>query len=78
METKERKNTNTSSRSENLVKGVETLEMKFAGNKYYIQFTSTGEKIKDFMHDIHKLSVKLTITQMTAKKDSKNHGEREW
>ena len=69
METKERENTNTSPRSSNAGKRVEHLEMKFGGKTYDAQLTtSTGEKKKYFMHDMHKLAVDVTFTQMTAKK----------
>ena len=44
---------------------------------YDTQFTpSTGEKKKYFMHDMHKLAVDATFTQMTAKKGIQKHGER--
>ena len=49
--------------------------MKFGGKTYYTQFaTRNGEKKKDFMHDMHKLSVDVTFTHMTAKKGIKKHG----
>ena len=44
METKERKNTNTRSRSYNARNFVERLDMKFGGKKYDTQFTSIGKK----------------------------------
>ena len=76
METKERENTNTSPRRANAGKGVERLEMKFGGKTYDTQFaTSTGERKKCFMYNIHKLAVDVTFTQMTAKKGIKKHGE---
>ena len=62
METKERKNTNTRPIRLNAGKGVECLEMKFRGNKYYTQFTSTGRKIKYFIHDMKKPAVDVTFT----------------
>ena len=75
METKERENTNTSPRRANAGKGVERLEMKFGGKTYDTQFaTSTGERKKYFMYNIHKLAVDVTL--MTAKKGIKTHGER--
>ena len=50
--------------------------MKFGGGKYDTQFaTSTREKKKYFIHDMHKLAVDVTLTEMTAKKDIKKHGE---
>ena len=50
--------------------------MKFGGKTYNTQFnTSTVEKKKYFMHDMHKLAVDVTFTQMTAKKGLKKHGE---
>ena len=43
---------------------------------YDTQFTpSTGEMKKYFMHDMHKLAVDATFTQMTAKKGIQKHGE---
>ena len=51
--------------------------MKFGGKTYNTLFsTSTGEKKKYFMHDMHKLAVDVTFTQMTAKKGIKKHGKR--
>ena len=51
--------------------------MKFGGKTYDTQFaTSTGERKKCFMYNIHKLAVDVTFTQMTAKKGIKTHGER--
>ena len=45
MKTKERENTNTRPRMDNVGKGVERLEIKFGGKTYDTQFTtSTGEK----------------------------------
>ena len=44
METKERKNTNTSKIRLNTGKVVEHPEIKFGGKKYYTQFISNGEK----------------------------------
>ena len=44
METKERENTNKIPRRDNSGKGVDHLKMKFKGEKYYTQFTSTGKK----------------------------------
>ena len=77
LETKQRKNTNTRPRRANTGKGVEHCEMKFGGGKYDTQFaTSTGQKKTYFMHDIHKISVDVKLTQMTAKKGIKNHGGR--
>ena len=53
--------------------------MNFRGGKYDTQFsTSTGERKKYFMHDMHKLVVDVTFTQMTAKKGINKHGERDW
>ena len=46
METKERENTNKIPRRDNSGKGVDQLEMKSKGKKYYTQFTRTGEKRK--------------------------------
>ena len=43
METKERENTATIPRRVNGGKGVERLQIKFVGNKYYTQFTRTGK-----------------------------------
>ena len=51
--------------------------MKVGGETYDTQFTtSTGEKKKYFMHDMHKLAVDVKSTQITAKKGIKKHGER--
>ena len=45
--------------------------MKFRGKIYDTKLTtSTGEK-KKYMHDMHKLDVDVTFTQMTAKKGIK-------
>ena len=50
--------------------------MKFGRGKYDTQFTtSTREKKKYFMHDMHKLAMDVTFIQMTAKKGIKKHGE---
>ena len=76
LETKEHENTNTRPRRANVGKGVDRLEMKFGGGKYDTQFTtSTREKKKYFMHDMHKLAVDVTFTQITAKRGIKKHGE---
>ena len=73
-ETKERGNTNTSTRKSNTGKGVECLEKKFGLKTYETQFvTRTGEKNKYFMHDMKKLAVDVTFTQITAKKGINNH-----
>ena len=54
------------------------LEMKIGVEIYDTQFvTSTGEKKKYFMHDMHKLAVDVTFAQMTAKRGIKKRGERE-
>ena len=76
METKEPKKTITRKICSNTGKCVESLKMKFRGNNYDTQFTSTGNKRKYFMHDMHKLAVDVTFTQTTANKDIKNHVER--
>ena len=69
LDTKESENTNTRPRKANVGKGVDSLEMKFGGGKYDTQFTtSTREKKKYFMHDMHKIAVDVTFTQMTVKK----------
>ena len=79
MEAKYRENTNTSPRRANAGKGVERLEMKFGGKTYDTQFTtSTGEKKKHFMHDMKKLAVDMTLTQMTANKGIKNMERDRW
>ena len=76
METKEHENTNTRPKGANVGKGVDRLEMKFGGGKYDTQFTtSTREKKKYFIHDMHKLAVDVTFTQMKAMKGIKKHGE---
>ena len=62
MENKEREKMNTMSRRENSEKGVERLAMNFWGNKYNTQFTRTGKKKKQFMHDMHRLSLDLVPT----------------
>ena len=31
---------------------------------------------KEFMHDMHKIAVDMTLTQMTSKKGIKRHRER--
>ena len=75
METKERENTNTRPRRAKAVNGVERLEMKFGRKTCHTQFTTNnGEKKKGFMHDMQKLAVDMTFTQMTAKNGIKNHG----
>ena len=57
-------------------KCVERLEMKFGGKTYDTKFTTrTGEKKKYFMHDMHKLAVDVTFTQMTTKKGIQKYGE---
>ena len=62
LETKERENTNTSPRRANAGKGFDRLEMKFGGKTCDTQFTtSTGEKKKYFMLDMHKPSVDVTF-----------------
>ena len=77
METKERENTNTRPRWINAKKAVEHLEMKFWGETYDTQFTTSArEKKKYFMHDMHKLAVGVKFTQITAKKSNKNHEKR--
>ena len=49
----------------------------FLINTYDTQFTTiTGERKKDFMHDMHKLAVDVTFTQLVTKKGIKKHGER--
>ena len=54
-----------------------SLKIKFSGETYDTQFiTSTGEKKNVFMHDMHKLAVDVTFTQITSKKGIKKHGER--
>ena len=72
METKERENTNTRPKRANAGKGVERLEIKFRGKKYGTQFTSTVNKKN--IHDMHKLAVDVTFTQMASKKGIKKHG----
>ena len=49
--------------------------MKFGGNKYDTQLTSTRKRNKYFMHDMHKLAVDVKFTHMKAKNGIKNHGE---
>ena len=50
--------------------------MKFGGNKYDTQLTSTGKRNKYFMHDMHKLAVDVTFIQMISKKVTKKHRKR--
>ena len=75
METKELENMNTRPRIENSGKVFDRLELEFGGNKYDTQFTSTGNKNKKFIHDMQKIALDVTFTQMTPKKVIKNHGE---
>ena len=78
METKDHENTNTNPIRVNVLKEVERLDMNFGGKIYDTQFTtSTGEKKKYFMRDMHKIDRGVTFTQVVAKKGIKNHGERE-
>ena len=76
METKEREKPNTRPRRANSGKSVERLEVKFGGKKYDIQFTRTGKKKINFMHDMHKLAVDVTFIQMISKKVTKKHRKR--
>ena len=76
METKGRENTITRPRRANTGKVIDSLDIKFGGKKYDTQFTSTGKKRKHFMHDMHKVSVDVTFTQMTANKGINKHVER--
>ena len=79
METKESENTNTRPGRANAGKRVDRLEMKFGGESYNTQFTtSTGEKEKYFMHDMHKLAVDVAFAQMTAKKGIENMQRDQW
>ena len=64
---------NTSPRRVNAGQVVGILEMNFGGNKYYIQFASTGKKRKYFMHDMHKLAVYVAFPQTTSKKGINKH-----
>ena len=73
METKERKNMITRPRKANVGKCVEHLEMKFVGNKYDTEFTSTEIKKRYFMHYMHTLTMDVTFTQMTYKKVIDKH-----
>ena len=78
LETKDRENKNTSPRRVNSGKGVERLEMNSGGKTYDTQFTTIiGEKKRHFMHDMHKLVVDVTFTQMISKKGINKHGERD-
>ena len=77
LETKEPENTNTRPRRANAVKGVEHLKMKYREKTYDTQFTnSTGKSKNCIMHDMHKLAVDVTFTQMTVKKGIKKHVEK--
>ena len=79
LETEERENTNTRKRRANAGKGVERLEMKFGWETYDTQFTTiTGEKKTHFMHDMHKLAVDVTFTQMSVKKGIKKMDRERW
>ena len=67
---------NTRTRRENAGKGAERLAIEFGGKTYDTQFTtSTGEK-NFFIHDMHKLAMDVTLTQMTSKKGIIKHEER--
>ena len=74
MKTKERENINKISRNANSGKGVESLNMKFGGNKYDTQFIITGKKKKYFMHGMHKLAVDVTFTQIKYNKGINKYG----
>ena len=50
--------------------------MNLGGNKYDTQFTSLWKKRKYFMHEMKKLGVDVTFTQMTANKGINKHVER--
>ena len=79
METKERENTKTRRRRANTGKRSESLEMKFGGKTYDTQFTtSTREKKQYFLHDMQKLAVDVTFTQMMANKEIKNMEKDQW
>ena len=79
MENKELKNKNTRPRRANTVKGVERSKIQFGGETYDTKFTtSTGEKKKYFMHDMHKLAVDMTFTQMKDRKGTKNMERERW
>ena len=53
--------------------------MNFGGKTYDTQFTTrTGEKRKYFIHDMHKLALGVTFTQMTAKNGIKNMERYQW
>ena len=50
--------------------------MKFYGKKYGTQFISIEEREKEYFHDMHKIDVDATFTQMKAKKGIKRHKKR--
>ena len=68
METKDHSSMNTRPRRANTGKYVELLKMKFGGYKHDTQFTRTGNRKKEFMHEMHKLDVYVTFKLTTAKK----------
>ena len=49
--------------------------MNFGGKKYDTKLTRAENKKKEYMHDMHKLSMGVTFTQMTDKKGIKRHGD---
>ena len=54
VEIKECENISMRSRRASTQKGVERLKMKYKGNKYGTQLTSTGNrKDQEFMHNMH-------------------------
>ena len=50
--------------------------MKFGRKKYGTHLINTEGK-KEFMHDMHKIFLDATFTQMTAKKGINRHNKRE-
>ena len=52
--------------------------MKLGGKTYETQFTtSTRDKKKYFVHEMHKPAVNVTFKHMAVKKEIKKHGEIE-
>ena len=69
LETKELENKNTRPRRANVGNRVERLLWHSIYHQHWV-------KEKKIMHDMHKLTVDVTFTQMTTKKGIEKHGER--
>ena len=55
---------------------LSALRLKLEGINMAPNSLALGRRKKYFMHDMHKLAVDVTFTQMTAKKVINKHGER--